>query len=253
MSAILRNAGMEKIVWAIDLAQKNLVTFTERESWKLKQEIFKFLTAQVEWSRGLRVRRLTNVGIVRLAHLIEEAPDLLDKETLRKIYSGDELSKLNALVDKNQKEWRRLLTTEDVSLIPKALRDMLNWIQTEEYKDFLDFEYPPVPEPSSGTGLSEILANFVVRRFQLYLLSAGIDKAQIGTCSECQRIFLSKILPREGRTYYCSHRCAQLVAARAWKQRNESKVRAYDRRRKRKSHVKVTRRPRPVKSPPPQD
>jgi hypothetical protein len=130
---------------------------------------------------------------------------------------------------------------------------MLNWIQTEEYDNFLDFAYPPIPESPTGTGLSEDLANFVVRRFQLYLLCAGIDKAQIGTCPECRRIFLSKILPREGRTYYCSHRCAQLVAARVWRQRNEAKIRAYDRQRKRKSHVKVTRRPRPVKSPPPQD
>ena len=239
---VTRQSHIAKVAWAIELAQKDLGQLTAGDWLNLKSELFDFLTAEIEWSFGVNVKRLRNEDIVALGQLIAEARTALtdfERERIHKIVveEEDELKAI-ALADQDRNGWNELVTVEDMQRIQGHLREMLAWIQTpwiqtEDFSCFLEIDFPP-PE--------DWLAHKVGARFQLYLVASGVEKSQIRPCAECKRIFLAKIKPQPEKIYYCTHRCAQIVASRAYRERNKNKLKPRERERKRRRYVEEQRR-----------
>jgi hypothetical protein len=227
-----RQSHITKVAWAIELAQKDLEQLSEGDWLNLKNELFDFLTAEIEWSFGVNAKRLRNEDIVALGQLITEARTALDdfdRDHIHKIIMEEEDQlKAIALADQDRKRWNHLVTVENTQRIQGHLREMLDWIQTEDYNSFIELGFP-FPE--------DWLPLTVGARFQLYLVAAGVDKSQIRSCSECKRIFLTRIKPQSEKVYYCTHRCAQIVASRAYRERNKDKLKPRERKRKRRRYV----------------
>jgi hypothetical protein len=233
----LRGNHIKHAIWAIDLVQTDLTKLSEGDWLNLKQQFFDFLTAEIEWSFGLNVKALHNEDVVKLGQLIGVANTKLDaimRDRIHK-YVADEKDQEKALAldAQNRKKWNRLLTPEDANRFQTNLREMLHWLRTEKYDHLIDFEFVPVDD-----WLSEIAC----ARLQLYLVASGIDKSQLRECPECKRLFLKQTRPEANKTYYCTHRCAQVVASRAYRERNQSVLRPTERERKRRSYVEKQRR-----------
>src|SRR5262245_22340730 len=157
------------------------------------------------------------------------------RKPIHKIYIEEEdQEKAIALADQDRQRWNHLVAVEDMQRIQEHLREMLDWIKTDDYSSFIKLDFPLYFDDS--------LANRVAARFQLYLVAAGVDKSQIRPCPECKRIFLAKIKPQPEKIYYCTHRCAQIVASRAYRERNKSKLKLRERERKRRRYVEEQRR-----------
>jgi len=235
---LTRQGHIAKVAWAIELAQKDLGQLTPGDWLNLNSELFDFLTAEIEWSFGINVKRLRNEDIVALGQLIAEARTALtdfERERIHKIIveEEDELKAI-ALADQDRNGWNQLVTVEDTQRVQGHLREMLDWIQTEDYySGFIESDFPP-PE--------DWLAYKVSARFRLYLVASGVEKSQVRPCAECKRIFLAKIKPQPEKIYYCTHRCAQIVASRAYRERNKNKLKPRERERKRRSYVEEQRR-----------
>jgi hypothetical protein len=235
---LTRQSHITKVAWAIELAQKDLEQLTDGDWLNLKNELFDFLTAEIEWSFGVNAKRLRNEDIVALGQLITEArTDLNDVDRYdidKMIVEEEDQLKAIALADQDRNGWNHLVTVENMRGIREHLREMLDWVQTEDYSSFIDFEFPPPQD--------DWLPCTVGARFRLYLIAAGVDKSQIRSCPECKRVFLAKIKPQSEKVYYCTHRCAQIVASRAYRERNKNKLKPRERERKRRRYVEEQRR-----------
>ena len=89
-----------------------------------------------------------------------------------------------------------------------------------------------------------------------YLVGSRILRGQLRVCPDCSRLFLLRRKPRPDMTFHCSLKCSRLAATRAYRQKNEGKLKPKERERSHRryeqkvrqkpghAHSKVTRRPR---------
>src|SRR5215510_6845782 len=90
---LTRQSHIAKVIWAIELAQKDLKQLTDGDWINLKSELFDFLTAEIEWSFGVSAKRLRNEDIVALGQLIMHATTVLtddDRDRIHKIIIEEE-------------------------------------------------------------------------------------------------------------------------------------------------------------------
>jgi len=239
---------IKKVEWAIQVCQSDLNNLRDGDWLNLKEELYEFLTEEIEWSFGLRLQNLNNYDVVQLGILIVLSVDpSLKPSQIKK----EDLDQVMALANKDRRLWNRTLRIENAQIINGVLWSMIKSIQSDDYPNFIHFN-PRIDSPmltwnrsmndrptnirdliTGSTGRPFLfrytLAGIASRRLKLYLIATGLEKSQIQTCPECSRVFVVKRKPRPDVTHHCSKTCAQLAATRRYRGKNKAKVKAGDR------------------------
>jgi len=124
---------IKRVEWAIQVCRTDLNNFRDGDWLNLKEELYEFLTEEIEWSFGLRPQNLSNEDVVKLGYLIGESSSTSIKNsiTFRRIKSlkDKEFAKqmmvyadqLMALANRDRKLWNRTLKIEDAQIINEVL------------------------------------------------------------------------------------------------------------------------------------
>lgn len=237
---------IEKIEWAIWLYHVDLKSLTDGGWLKLKEELYDYFTEDLEWSFASAGRSLTKEDITALADLIETSetrfPDGFDDAG--DLFEPDDCARRCALDERNKKAWVNLVDARTVEHTRAALKAALDdaltqvsFLHPDTDREFYDAE-------SHGYE-DDTLPDIAIARLRSYLVAAAVEPGQIRTCDECKMIFLAKRKPSPKKKSYCSSRCAQLSATRAYRKRNQAKLKAKERERSRSRYVAKQRKKHP--------
>ena len=228
---------LEMAELAIDCAQVDLNALRDGEWLTLKEKLFDFFTDEIEWLLATRSKPLTNDQIIKLGRLIAEARPADDNDN---VINADCVEPLLALAGKHSAEWQETLTREHGTYIQEGFRQFLEAAQTEEFSDIIELDLQELAHSWHDSAID--FAPLAATRLQLFLLAAGLQKDQIRTCPECQKIFLVRRRPRADKKYHCSNRCAQQYASREYRKRTKEELRSKERERSRQRYVAKQRR-----------
>ena len=228
---------IQKIEWTIWLYPVDLSALTDGGWLKLKEELYDFFTADLEWTFASKSKPLTKSDIVALARLIEQSETQFrdDEDAWDSLEEGD-YDRRVALDQRDKKEWVKVVDAKILEHVQAALKETIDDAITQT--SFLhpdtdrDFYYADSHGPEGDT-----LSDIAVARLRSYLVAAGIGPGQIRTCDECKKIFLARRKPGADKRSYCSTRCGQLCATRAYRKRNQAKLKAKERDRSHNRYV----------------
>ena len=185
-----------------------------------------------------RPKPLTNDQIIALGYLIAEATQTGDNDY---VMSEECIEPILALAEKKTDQWQKTLTRQHVTYIQEGFRQFLKAAQSEEFSNFIEFNSAELTTSWDDDPVIDF-APLAVARLLLYLLAASIEKNQIRTCPECEKIFLVRRRPRPDKTYHCSNRCAQRYASKEYRKRNKDELGVEERERSHRRHVEKQRR-----------
>src|SRR5262245_38393321 len=94
----------------------------------LKERLYDFFTAEIEWSLAPRPKPLTNDQIITLGYLIAEATPTGDNDY---VMSEECIEPILALAEKKTDQWQKTLTRQHVTYIQEGFRQFLKAAQSE--------------------------------------------------------------------------------------------------------------------------
>ena len=228
---------IEKVEWAIRLYHVDVNSLTDGGWLKIKEELYEFFTADLEWTFASKSKPLTKEDIVALAHLIEKSETRFrDDDDPEDALEENDYARMWALDARDKNEWVEVVDRKTVERTQAVLKEMLDdaLMQTSflHPNEDGDFDYQ-----DSHSTEDDSLPDIAIARLRSYLVAAGIEPGQIRTCDECKTIFLAKRKPSPKKKSYCSARCAQLCATRAYRKRNQAKLKTKERERSHSRYV----------------
>ena len=238
---------IKKVEWTIWLYHVDLNSLTDGGWLKLKEELYDFFTADLEWTFASKAKPLTKEDVVALARLIESSEIRFDNyPQIEDALEEHDYARLWALDERDKDEWVKVVDAKTVERTQAALKAILDdaltqtsFLHPDEDSDFY-YHYHP-----SHSTEDDSLPDIAIARLRSYLVAAGIEPAQIRTCDECKTIFLAKRKPTPKKKSYCSARCAQLCATRAYRKRNQAKLKTKERERSHHRYVAKQRKKHP--------
>src|SRR5918995_7180344 len=164
LSGLLKMAEL-----AIDCAQVDLNAMTDGEWLTLKERLYEFFTAEIQWSLAPRPKPITNDQIITLGYLIAGATPT---EVNDYVMNEECIEPMLALAEKKSAQWQKTLTREQATYIQEGFRRFLKAAQTEEFPDFIEFNLAELThdwDESIGD-----LAPLAVARLLLYLVAGDV-------------------------------------------------------------------------------
>ena len=155
----------------------------------------------------------------------------------------NDYARMWALDARDKNEWVEVVDRKTVERTQAVLKETLDDALTQT-----SFLHPDTDRDlyyDSHSTKDDSLPDIAIARLCSYLIAGSIEPGQIRTCDQCKMIFLAKRKPSPRKKSYCSTRCAQLCATRAYRKRNQAKLKTKERERSHHRYVAKQRKEAP--------